>query len=89
MVYLLALGIGGPTWLRGRVIRIRVGQKGSINTSIRDVQSLTLLFVICLLIDRFERDGRGIGNSNELNRLSECLNPCVITRSKALDKPKN
>jgi hypothetical protein len=89
MVCLLAPGTGRPTWLGGRVVGTRVGQKGSIDTSTRDVRSLTLLFVICLLTDRFKRDSRGIGSSDKLDRLGECLNPCVITRSKALDKPKN
>jgi hypothetical protein len=76
MVCLLTPRARGTTRL-GRVVWTRVSQKGSAGA--RDIRSLTLLFVICLLDDRFKRDSGLFGSSNKLNRLGEGLDPSVIT----------
>jgi hypothetical protein len=52
--------------------------------SARDIRSLTLLFVICLLTDRFEGDSGGISSGDEFVGLGEGLDPGVIARTKAL-----
>ena len=68
---------------------MRVGQKGSIKTSTRDVQSLTLLFIIGLLNNQFKGNSEGVDSGNKLSRLDKCLKPSFIFRAKTLKELKD
>ena len=66
-----------------------MGQKGSINTSTKDVQSLTFFFIIGLLDHRLKGDCRHTKSSNKYYSLYKGLDPDIIARAKFLKKAEN